>query len=98
MFSIYAVSLYTLYTGCLKSFLADMVEYATALIFTYVQVLFVAVGNTMLKPNLVSVRCCTVTVRNQFGSLKYEQRVNMGEKSFFSVTSLVNEKYGALKR
>ena len=71
VFSIYAVSLYTLYTGCLKRFLVDM-ENATVLIFTYVLVLFAAVGNSMLMPNLVSVRCCTVNVRNQFASQKYE--------------------------
>jgi len=53
-----------------------MVEYATVLIFTYVRVLFAAGGNTMLMPNIVSVRCCTVKVRNQFESQKYEQRVN----------------------
>jgi hypothetical protein len=71
-----------------------MVEYAAVFIFAHVQVLFAAVGNTMLIPDLVSVRCCTVNVRNQFASLKCEQKVNMGDKSF-SVTSLVNEKYGA---
>jgi hypothetical protein len=61
--------------------------------FTYVLVLFAAVGNTMLIPGLVSVRRCTDNVRNQFASLKCEKRVNMGEKSF-SATNLVNEKYG----
>jgi len=70
-----------------------MVEYATVFFFTYVQVLFAAVGSTMLIPDFVSVRCCTVNVRNQFASLKCVLRVNMGEKRF-SVTSLVNEKYG----
>jgi len=50
----------------------------------------------MLVSDIVSVRCFTVNVRNQFASLKCEQRVDMGEKSF-SVRSLVNEKCGALK-
>ena len=95
VFSIYAVSLYTIYTGCFKR----LCRHGGIRNFCYFHlnsVFICKAGNTMLIPDLVLVRCCTIKVRNQFASLKCEQWVNTGEKRF-SVTSLVNEKYGFWK-